>query len=83
MTKVRELPQEALLIQDSQDRKAVAESVGLPGSVLKHYPTLFVLVGNAEIDKVWGIESFVPYAEETVFLLYDRQRKKRTKKKGG
>lgn len=71
--KVRDLPQEALLIQDAQERRAVLESVGLPPMAYEEeYPTLFVLVGNAEILKVWGLTSFVPYLEERAETLYDK-----------
>jgi hypothetical protein len=38
--RVKDLPQEAILIQDSQDRLAVLESIGL--DLGEDYPTLFV-----------------------------------------
>lgn len=66
---VRDLPESALLIQDSQDRKAVLDSIGL--DLDEDYPTLFVEVGQGEYRRVWGIERFVPYLDEPVTLLYE------------
>ncbi len=75
--RVRDLPSEALLVQDSQDRRAVLESVGLghgPGldleALVREYPTLFVEVGEGEYRKVWGIRRLVPYLDEPVEVLY-------------
>lgn len=67
---VADLPEEALLIQNSQDRLAVLESLGLE-ELLDEYPTLFVLVGDAEYRKVWGIRRFVPYLDEPVEVVYE------------
>ena len=67
---VRDLPESALLIQDSQDRLAVLGSVGL-AHLADDYPTLFVEVGQGEYRRVWGIERFVPYLDEPVTLLYE------------
>lgn len=50
---VADLPEEALLIQNSQDRLAVLESLGLE-ELLDEYPTLFALVGDAEYRKGLG-----------------------------
>ena len=68
--RVRDLPEDAVLVQDSQDRLAVLESLGL-AHLMKDYPTLFVEVGEGEYLKVWGIERFVPYLDEPVALLYE------------
>lgn len=70
--RVRDLPDEAILIQDSQDRLAVLEAVGL-AHLVDSYPTLFVEVGNGEYLRVWGIERFVPYLDETVDLLWEAE----------
>jgi hypothetical protein len=70
--RVKDLPQEAILIQDSQDRQAVLESIGL--DLGEDYPTLFVEVGQGEYRRVWGIERFVPYLDEPVTLLYEAGR---------
>lgn len=67
--KVKDLPQEALLIQDSQERMAVLEGLGLQ-ELVDEYPTLFVLVGQGEIKKVWGLTRFIPYLEEEVEVLW-------------
>jgi len=67
---VADLPEEALLIQNSQDRLAILESLGLE-ELLDQYPTLFVLVGDAEYRKVWGIRRFVPYLDEPVEVVYE------------
>lgn len=67
--RVCDLPPEAILIQDSQERQAVLESLGLE-ELLDQYPTLFVLVGDAEYRKVWGVHGFVPYLDEPVEVLY-------------
>ena len=68
--RVKDLPQEAILIQDSQDRLAVLESIGLV-DLAGSYPSLFVEVGQGEYRRVWGIERFVPYLDEPVTLLYE------------
>jgi hypothetical protein len=67
---VKDLPESALLIQDSQDRQAVLESIGL-AHLGEDWPTLFVEVGEGEYRRVWGIERFVPYLDEPVTLLYE------------
>ena len=71
--RVKDLPQEAILIQDSQDRLAVLESIGL-ADLAGSYPSLFVEVGEGEYRRVWGIERFVPYLDEPVTLLYEAGR---------
>jgi len=68
--RVRDLPEDAVLVQDSQDRLAVLESVGL-AHLADSYPTLFVEVGDGEYRRVWGIERFVPYLDEKVDLLWE------------
>jgi hypothetical protein len=70
--RVRDLPEDAVLVQDSQDRLAVLESVGL-GHLADSYPTLFVEVGDGESRRVWGIERFVPYLDEEVDLLWEAE----------
>jgi hypothetical protein len=67
---VRDIPESALLIQDSQDRQAVLESIGL-ADLAGSYPTLFVEVGEGEYLRVWGVERFVPHLDEPVALLYE------------
>jgi hypothetical protein len=68
--RVRDLPEDAVLVQDSQDRLAVLESVGL-AHLADSYPTLFVEVGDGEYRRVWGIERFIPYLDEEVDLLWE------------
>ncbi len=70
--RVRDLPEDAVLVQDSQDRLAVLESVGL-AHLADSYPTLFVEVGDGEYRRVWGIERFVPYLDEQVDLLWEAE----------
>ena len=70
--RVRDLPEDAVLVQDSQDRLAVLESVGL-AHLASSYPTLFVEVGNGEYQRVWGIERFVPYLDEEVEVLWEAE----------
>jgi hypothetical protein len=70
--RVRDLPEDAVLVQDSQDRLAVLESVGL-AHLADSYPTLFVEVGDGEYRRVWGIERFVPYLDEKVDLLWEAE----------
>lgn len=67
--RVKDIPEEAVLIQDSQERRAVLEHLGLE-ELLEVYPTLFVEVGNAEYRRVWGLTSFVPYLDARAELLY-------------
>jgi hypothetical protein len=68
--RVRDLPEDAVLVQDSQDRLAVLGSVGL-AHLADSYPTLFVEVGDGEYRRVWGIERFIPYLDEEVDLLWE------------
>jgi len=68
--RVKDLPEGAVLVQDSQDRLAVLERVGL-AQLADSYPTLFVEVGDGEYRRVWGIEKFVPYLDEKVDLLWE------------
>jgi hypothetical protein len=56
---VRDIPESALLIQDSQDRQAVLESIGL-ADLAGSYPTLFVEVGEGEYLRVWGLSASCP-----------------------
>jgi hypothetical protein len=70
--RVRDLPEDAVLVQDSQDRLAVLESVGL-AHLADSYPTLFVEVGDGEYRRVWGIERFVPHLDEKVDLLWEAE----------
>ncbi len=70
--RVRDLPEDAVLVQDSQDRLAVLESVGL-AHLAEDYPTLFVEVGDGEYRRVWGIERFVPYLDEEVEVLWEAE----------
>ncbi len=70
--RVRDLPEDAVLVQDGQDRLAVLESVGL-AHLADSYPTLFVEVGNGEYRRVWGIERFVPYLDEEVEVLWEAE----------
>ena len=67
---VADIPDEAVLVQDSQERLAVLESLGLE-ALMEEYPTLFVLVGDGEYRKVWGIRRFVPYLDEPVEVIYE------------
>jgi hypothetical protein len=68
--RVKDIPKEAVLVQDSQDRIAVLESVGL-AHLVGEYPTLFVEVGDAEYQRIWGLQRVVPYLEEEVDLLWE------------
>jgi hypothetical protein len=70
--RVKDLPEDAVLVQDSQDRLAVLESVGL-AHLADSYPTLFVEVGDGEYRRVWGIERFVPYLDEEVEVLWEAE----------
>jgi hypothetical protein len=70
--RVRDLAQDVVLVQDSQDRLAALASVGL-AYLADSYPTLFVEVGNGEYRRVWGIERFVPYLDEKVDLLWEAE----------
>lgn len=74
MVKVKDIPESALLVQDSQEVKAVLEIIGLP-EAREWYPTLFVELGNGECLRVWGVERFLPYLEERADLLYERGRR--------
>jgi hypothetical protein len=70
MTRVADLVgKDIVLIQDSQDRLAVLESIGLP-HLFHEYPTLFVKVGDGEYVKVWGLNKVIPYLDYEVEELY-------------
>ena len=68
--KVKEIPESAVLVQDSQDRRHVLESLGLL-HLYEYYPTLFVEVENGGYRRVWGVETFVPYIEAEAHLLWE------------
>ena len=63
--RVKDIPEDALLIQDSQDRFTVLESVGL-AHLVEEYPTL-----DGEYQRIWGFQRVVPYLEEEVELLWE------------
>jgi hypothetical protein len=58
-----------VLLQNTQDRMAVLESIGLP-HLLHEYPTLFVKMGEGEYVKVWGLDKVIPYLDYEVEELY-------------
>lgn len=58
--RVADLPEEAVLLQDAQEVRAVLEHLGKE-ELLAEYPSLFVLLDAGEYRKVWGITSAVPY----------------------
>ena len=73
MTKVMDLIDgNIVMLQDTQDRAAVLEYIGLP-HLLHHYPTLFVKVGDGEYVKVWGSDKVVPYLDYAVEELYSAE----------
>jgi len=59
-----------VMLQNTQDRVAVFDSIGLSCDLLEEYPTIFARVGNAEIVEVWGCTKFIPYLDEVVDKLY-------------
>lgn len=67
--RVKDIPGEAVLIQDSQERRAVLERLGLE-ELLGEHPALFAEVGDAEYRRVWGLTSFVPHLDARAELLY-------------
>lgn len=68
--RVKDVPPEAVLLTDRQDREALLESVGLPECYLRDYPCLFALVGEGEILRVWGVPYAVPWLEAPAEELY-------------
>jgi hypothetical protein len=50
--RVKDIPENLVLIQDSQDRVAVLESVGL-AHLVRERPTPFVEAGNGERKRIW------------------------------
>jgi hypothetical protein len=61
-----------VLLQNTQDRMAVLESIGLD-HLLFYYPTLFVKMGNGEYIKVWGLDRVIPYLDYEVEELYSAE----------
>lgn len=62
-TKVHELDGAYVLLTDSQEVRAVLETIGAP-HLEEAYPALFVLVGEGEYLEVWGCFRAVPRLED-------------------
>ena len=69
-TNVRDLPENAELITNSQDIDHVLESVGSKVD-RDEIGCLFVLYGIAEIEKVWYCEYSTPHNHHQVYYVYD------------
>ena len=74
VTKVRDLPQDAVLVQDSQEIQWILEHIGWPEAA-EWYGCLFGELGEGEYRRVWGVERFAPYLEERAELLYEDGRR--------
>ncbi len=73
MVKVKDLISgDIVLVQNTQDREAVLESIGLT-HLLPYYPTLFVKIGDGEYVKVWGLDKVIPYLDYEVEELYSAE----------
>lgn len=69
-TNVKDLPESAELITNSQDIDHVLQSIGSKVD-RNEIGCLFVLYGIAEIEKVWYCEYSVPHDHHQVFYVYD------------
>lgn len=69
ITTVRDIPDDYVLVTDSQDIEATLESIGYQGDT-SDYGCLFVLVGDGDYIAVYGCESIVPYLTYRVDRLY-------------
>jgi hypothetical protein len=73
MTRVMDLISgDIVMVQDSQDRLAILEHIGLP-HLFSKYPTLFAQVGEGEYLKVWGLDKVVPYLDYEVDLIWENK----------
>lgn len=66
--KVKDFGDEYSLVSDSQDRHAVLESIGFTDS-MDEYGCLFVLVGEADYEEVWGVWNSVAWLEADAIRL--------------
>jgi hypothetical protein len=66
---VRDVPDDYILVSDSQDITATLESIGYDGDP-SDYGCLFVLVGDGDYVHVYGCESNVPYLSYSLDHLY-------------
>lgn len=64
--KVRDIPSDAVLIQDSQDKQALAESTGID---VDEYGCLFATVGDGEYVDVWGVSRYIPLNDAAAYPL--------------
>jgi hypothetical protein len=60
VTCIRNIPEDYQLVTDSQDVKAVLESMGQP-DLYEDYQGLFVKVGDGEYESVYAFCGIVPY----------------------
>jgi len=65
---VEDLKEDFELVTDSQDIKAVLDSIGKM-DMYDEVGCLFVLVGDGDYDKVYYCESSVPYLTEYVYEI--------------
>lgn len=65
---VRDVPEEAIFISDSQDVDATLESIGVDNSD-GAYGSLFCIIGEGEYLAVWGLFGIVPWLDTSVDVL--------------
>lgn len=67
--KVKDVPESFVLLQDSQEVKAVLERLGVEAERASSYGCLFVRIEDGDYEEVYALEGFVPYLKLPVERL--------------
>jgi hypothetical protein len=65
--RVRDIPKEAILVNDTQDIKYILNHLGRKRR--SEYRSLFVIVENGDYAAVWGCKYYIPYDNDEVRKL--------------
>ncbi len=68
-----QLPQEAILVIDSQDVAAVRSSLGITAANADEFDAFALLIGDGDYRAVWGFNGF-PYAWKSAYPLLQQGR---------
>ena len=70
MKQIRDLQDEKYhLVQDELEKQAILESIGISSGYRNDYGCLLVEVLDGEYGEVWAIDRYIPYLNETAYLL--------------
>lgn len=64
--KIKNLPENAQFVSDSQEVNSIKEFLGRAAN---KYDSFFVIVGDGEYDAVWGMYGIIPYLYKEVKKL--------------